>query len=413
MRGIILHAIRISLGAVFLTTSTVSAANMVPWVQDINTARQIAAARNQLILVHFFSDNCPPCRQLEANVFSQPGFGHGLARSYVPVQINVSVSPDLARQFRVDRWPMDVVITATGQEIHRMVSPQDSNEYLRILNQVAWRASSAPNGMDIQLATRGFVDDQPRSAVSSVSASQPQLGEQPGEQNTGHVVPMTATLPRTENVGPYFSPAVSDGISVGQPIANPVANGFAQQQSDSYFRQAEVNGQPQIIVNQFTQSAAATTTPPNAARASEPTLAASAQTVIPPTAAPPAAAKPTHKIGMEGYCPVTMIEEDRWVLGDKRWGAHHRGRVYVFHSAAAQQKFMAQPDLYSPALTGFDPVVFAEQGRYSEGMRTHGLRYHDQIFLFESEETLSRFSQAPDRFAEIVRLAIGANRKIR
>ena len=117
MRGIILHAIRISLGAVFLTTSTVSAANMVPWVQDINTARQIAATRNQLILVHFFSDNCPPCRQLEANVFSQPGFGHGLARSYVPVQINVSVSPDLARQFRVDRWPMDVVAVASQANV--------------------------------------------------------------------------------------------------------------------------------------------------------------------------------------------------------------------------------------------------------------------------------------------------------
>lgn len=110
---------------------------------------------------------------------------------------------------------------------------------------------------------------------------------------------------------------------------------------------------------------------------------------------------------------MTMIEEDRWVRGDKRWGARHRGRIYLFYSAAAQQKFLAAPDRYSPALTGYDPVVFAEQGRYSEGMRTHGLRYHDQIFLFESEEALSRFAQAPDRFAEVVRVATGANRKIR
>ncbi len=139
MRGFTLHAIFISLSTLSLLNSAVTASDMVPWVEDINTARQIAAARNQLILIHFFSNNCPPCRNLEANVFSQPGFGHGVARGYVPVRVNVSVSPDLARQFRVDRWPMDVVMTASGQEIHRMVSPQDGNEYLRILNQVSWR----------------------------------------------------------------------------------------------------------------------------------------------------------------------------------------------------------------------------------------------------------------------------------
>jgi protein disulfide-isomerase len=353
MRGFILHAVRVSMCTVFLTTSTAYAADMVPWVQDINTARQIATARNQLILLHFFSNNCPPCRGLEENVFSQPGFGHGVARSYVPVKINVSVSPDLARQFNVDRWPLDVVITATGQEIHRMVSPQDGNEYLRILNQVAWRVASAPPGMDTQVATRGFQKDQPRSAVASVSDPRLQLGAQPGGQITDQPVPNAATLPRIDNVGPYFSPTVSNGITVGQAIVKPVADDVDLHQSR--YAQSGLNVQPQVIENQYMRSAAttnatqaqgergtptsmppraaaappatATITPSMAAPASGSSVTASAQATNAPAVASTAAAKQTPRIGMEGYCPVTMIEEDRWVPGDKRSGARHRGRI--------------------------------------------------------------------------------------
>ena len=116
---------------------------------------------------------------------------------------------------------------------------------------------------------------------------------------------------------------------------------------------------------------------------------------------------------MDGCCPVTLIDENRWAKGDKRWGARHRGSLYLFQSAAAQQKFLASPDQYSPALAGFDPVVFVERGQYSAGMRAHGIRYQDQIYLFESEQSLSRFAESPVRYAELVRQAVGTNRQLR
>jgi protein disulfide-isomerase len=217
-------------------------------------------------------------------------------------------------------------------------------------------------------------------------------------------------------------------------------NEFISPQQD-FSAQAEMERHPQMIENRFAQAAATAASSQNApsnispqtasiaplsAPAASPatspsradvgvaagqTRVASAQDVISsaPTPAAPAERKP--EIGMEGYCPVTLIEEDRWVRGDKRWGARHRGRVYLFHSAAAQQKFLAEPDHYSPALTGYDPVVFAEDGRYTEGMRAHGLRYHGQIFLFQNEASLAKFAQEPNRYAEVVRLAVGADRK--
>ena len=101
-----------------------------------------------------------------------------------------------------------------------------------------------------------------------------------------------------------------------------------------------------------------------------------------------------------------QLDEDRWATGDSRWGARHRGRVYLFHDAASQQRFMGDPERYSPALAGFDPVVFSEHGQFVEGKREHGLRFENQMFLFNSEESLAKFEKNPDAYAGQVRQAV-------
>ena len=496
--------------AVALSASTAAksrAADMVPWVDDFQTAQQMAAARNQLILVHFYSNNCPPCRRLEKNVFNRPGFGHGVAQNYVPIRVNVSVSPDLARNFKVDRWPTDLLLTPNGEEIHRMVSPQDINEYLRVLNQFAWRVKTMPPGATLQAATQGFQRDR-QSAASAVSSggSPYQFVAQPAGKNSNTsfssanslqhdlgnpqsgitVGPtmmnpvMTNQIPTTQLVTNQSAPlggttSVNPALATTAPSANAPAAAspqatiaeaqrqiaLAQQQIQAAQQQA---AGPQVIENQFAvPSSAATPSNPMTRYGSSPTIPQQLQTaagtglpglspptnatsqfsdgpslsspapsrqslvsstvaspVVPQAAAPPQRPQPptteiqsVREFGMEGYCPVTLSDEDRWVKGDKRWGARHRGRLYLFQSAAAQQKFLAAPDRYSPALAGFDPVVFAEHGRYAEGLRNHGVRYQGEIYMFVSEESLSEFAKAPTRYAHIVRQAIGANRQMR
>ena len=47
---------------------------------------------------------------------------------------------------------------------------------------------------------------------------------------------------------------------------------------------------------------------------------------------------------LEGYCPVTLTEKQQWVLGDHRWGATHRGSMYLFLGPEEQRRFLADPD---------------------------------------------------------------------
>src|SRR5205823_3446037 len=95
--------------------------------------------------------------------------------------------------------------------------------------------------------------------------------------------------------------------------------------------------------------------------------------VVPASQAPP--------IALDGFCPVTLLETvardpaDRsaWRKGDRQFGAIHRGRTYLFTSAEQQQKFLANPDAYAPALAGCDPVRYAERGEVVDGKRAYGL----------------------------------------
>jgi YHS domain-containing protein len=86
----------------------------------------------------------------------------------------------------------------------------------------------------------------------------------------------------------------------------------------------------------------------------------------------------------------------------------HRGTVYLFVGPDEQKRFLADPDRYSPALSGNDPVVAFDQGRLVQGTRQYGTFFGDRIYLFSSGENLAKFAQNPEvarHYAQEVRQA--------
>jgi protein disulfide-isomerase len=104
-------------------------------------------------------------------------------------------------------------------------------------------------------------------------------------------------------------------------------------------------------------------------------------------------------LGMDGYSTVTLLEQGRWQVGDRRFGALHRGRTYLFTSAEELQRFLANPDAYSPVASGQDVVAALNYGQEVEGKRSLGLTYQNRIYLFSSQETQQMFVQNRDRYA--------------
>ena len=116
-------------------------------------------------------------------------------------------------------------------------------------------------------------------------------------------------------------------------------------------------------------------------------------------------------LGLDGYCPVVLSERQQWALGDRRWGAIHRGRTYLFTGPEEQRRFFTDPDRYAPAFSGNDVVLATEQGQPVPGSREHGVFFGNRVYLFSSEATLDKFARNPILYANQASGAVrtGAN----
>jgi len=90
------------------------------------------------------------------------------------------------------------------------------------------------------------------------------------------------------------------------------------------------------------------------------------------------------------------------VRGDRRWGAIHQGKTYLFAGPEEQQRFLQSPDLYAPVLAGNDPVLMVDLGQVMPGQRRYGAWYGDRVYLFSSEATLHKFSAEAHRYSNAV-----------
>ena len=485
----------LSPGFVGFTPRQVAAQDSIPWYGNLAQAQQVAQQQRRLLLVHFWNDNCPPCVGVERNVFSRPEVDRTLAAGFVPVKIKVDDQPELARRFRIDRWPTDVILTADGQELFRGVSPQDPIRYIAMLERAAGPARAAMNAappvvvvntqpagpggpqagfqagnpagpqpggysqpdssggyvgptqpapsfggnpgggsfMDRGLATRSAPQDAPTNvnyapagydraapnqvnpggfAPGAAAQAAPQPAPQFGGPSYGAPAAPPAPAQGTQYQG-YGAPANAPQGSAPQgyaptggpgAVGGPTNNSFAPPPPGSNGPAFQGAVDPRETRNAWAQNA------PGAMPPNQNVAAGQAGNIAPPADLQQAAqaAQGNPPLGIDGFCPVTLYSNKKWRKGDPRFGAIHRDRTYLFADAASRDQFLANPDKYSPMLSGYDPVKFIDQGQLVVGRRQHGVWYHDQMYLFADEATLQRFWTDPERFVPRVEQAMRA-----
>ena len=135
------------------------------------------------------------------------------------------------------------------------------------------------------------------------------------------------------------------------------------------------------------------------------------------SASKPITLKKPAPMGLGGKCPVSLVQEGKWVLGDKKYGCVHRGKTYLFSDAKKLSIFQNAPEKYSPILAGYDPVAFHNDGELVEGKEKHGVFMgtapDHRIVLFQTQESRAEFQKNPQKFMSTVRLAIKQSDEIR
>ena len=109
----------------------------IRWAPDLATARRAAAQFQVPVLIHFYGDNCLPCKTLEQRVFSQDPVVNTLNKFFISVRINASQERAVAAEYQVHSWPTDVFVSPDGKLLHQGVCKQDVSGYMEVLHNVA------------------------------------------------------------------------------------------------------------------------------------------------------------------------------------------------------------------------------------------------------------------------------------
>ena len=580
--------LKLAVVAAALSLAPAGAEDLIQWAPDLDKARIAAAQQKKLLLIHFYTPDCGPCKVVDAKVFPTPAVANTINANYIPLKVNAYQHADLRNHFGVQQWPTDIICTVDGHAVHRMVTDQNPGRYTNKLMVIASQHSPAkPSTTSIVQASSqspGRVSTpQTQSAnryagiqqsalpggipprdipESNALANRPGVdpGMHPGRDlhmqanrtaptmQTTPAAPASssfATLPTgTPPGGSTLSPGGTTNLMPQTAPSTPVevTNRFAQPRQQQPIPQPQA--QPQQLAAQAASMVAAMQTPsseirnpyasPPSAYAQAPTPAAPmapaqqvaaattstpsppAQQVVAtqqPTAppvqvqaqptqpnvnlgqvamapqqpvAPSLQAAPTQQqplapqsrpqvaqtpvaqipaaqpqamqpqvarsqvtqppytqpqqssvaatqsmapqtpatgqrvdvtpinepapVGLDGRCPVTLITSNKWKPGDKKWGAIHRGKTYLFAGADEQKAFLADPDRYSPVLAGMDLVRLARTGSVVQGTRRYGVLFDDdgtgprssRIYLFDSVDSRNRFEANPDQYLQPV-----------
>lgn len=120
---------------------------------------------------------------------------------------------------------------------------------------------------------------------------------------------------------------------------------------------------------------------------------------------------PLPPLGIDGYCGVSLMEEQKWIRGKHEFGCVHRGKLYLFATQEHLDRFMMTPDIFSPVLGGADPVAWHGDGQLVDGARQFGVFYGDEgeptvIVLFANRKNRDTFEADPSTYLQSVRQAM-------
>ncbi len=116
--------------AVLIVGTSSVFAQAVGFSTNYEAARDLAAQTGRPLLLHFYADYCPPCRRMEAQVFSDKNFKRQLSGMVVAVKINTAKRPDLVQKFEVNLIPHDRLLSPDGKEITRAGGFMSKASYL-------------------------------------------------------------------------------------------------------------------------------------------------------------------------------------------------------------------------------------------------------------------------------------------
>ncbi len=378
------------------------------WYDSLDEAKVAAAKENKVIMLHFWASWCRPCKNLDKFVFKNPEVARSLRQDVIAVKVNIDHRPDLAKKYQVTSIPFEVVINSDELQLGKRSSPNTVDAYMQMVRSFSnlLTPDTLAIAKQMQKLQKDRLDTAQVDATNNILKARGELESEwskkmaetsnaisgdgkfayGGQLNLDSQGTAKVAEPNLyiDDIIKRATGSAADKIASG--ITDPRSNlANAAKQAEKQFKSevTEAKNTMAAVQNRFANGSNGNGSNGNGGT----TLA------------------------IEGYCPVTLINQEQWEKGDVRWGCTHRGKTYLFTSKLNRDSFRMAPDAYSPLLAGFDPVMFEEKGKLIEGLRENGAFFGGNdgpkiVVLFKDMQSRTKFEAEPAKYIQIVRQAM-------
>ena len=347
----------------------------IRWETDLNRAKMQAVATGKPLLLHFFSETCPPCKMMDRKTFPDETIIGLVSEHFIAVKVNTTRNPQAAQAFEVVAVPSDLIFAPDMRLISRTQGGKDPIQYAQYISQIANQYQ----------ATRDQYLQQRRQQIAANTPKQSNLPE--SSSVLSNPVPKTvpSTVPST--VPPMVPPTVPPTVPSANQYANapmpPTVSGHETSGTNSASTYQYNNGTGNRVNNTVNNPAFYGTCPVSQTPSFDYSkLSDSAR----------------RRLEFDGNCPVELTDRQQWVRGNPQLALGYEGRIYFFAGMEQLEKFRKTPNLYAPAYSGMDIVALKESGQKVQGVRFYGAWTRGRVFLFSSETNLVKFERNPLRY---------------
>jgi thiol-disulfide isomerase/thioredoxin len=161
----------VAVASISLLSYAQAPATGVNWRTNVDAAMVEAAQSDRLVLLHFTTRTCGPCKALDQTVFNQPQVGAALEQDYVPVRIDADVAKALSARYRIERVPTEIIVTPDGNPIASPEIPNSPEPFVAQLQNFAqhFRQTRGANSKGTNAAYAGL---QPGAMPAGATAGQ-------------------------------------------------------------------------------------------------------------------------------------------------------------------------------------------------------------------------------------------------
>ena len=406
--------------ATSLFCSNLCAQSDIRWAPDLATARRAAAQFQVPLLIHFYGDNCLPCKTLEQRVYTQDAVVKTLNKYFICVRINASQDPEAATDFQVHSWPTDVFVSPDGKTLYQGVSKQDIGAYMEVLQNVAVQNKDRNTML---AAERAKQSTSPEQVAYNQAAAQPGVANSslPPMHSPSSIAPPSisgSVAASQTQIAPPIKPTMMDSGAGLPPLPQLVSRPLGSDGLGSGNISAQMNaqqGMPAVTENTAPAKSQYTTTPSSLVSnphylESEPMVCtpdgkcgpASSFTNVAGTSGTPVQFVSTSTSGTAAASSTTNTQTSTPTFQPRSSNSPATSTTEEASSDADSSLGMIETPTEAAAYNGFCPIALVTTGQKVKGSTEFAVRHRGRTYLMQNAEAVKQFMQAPDRFSPIL-----------